>query len=65
LQGEDTVLFWYGGMNTSDATSDMCQTDGVFFANDLYTLEIRNMKGTLCTVVGLVSYTDDLRTSEQ
>jgi hypothetical protein len=58
-------MFQYGGLITNGATLYIYQTDGVFFANDLYTLEIRNTESTLCTVVGFVSHTGDLRTSEQ
>ena len=54
-----------GGMVTSGATLDISQTDGIFFANVLYTLEIHNTKSTLCTAVGFVSCNGILRTSEQ
>jgi len=52
-------------MITSGVTLGISQTDGVFFANYLYTLEFRNKQSTLCTSVGFVSHTGDLRTSEQ
>jgi len=50
---------------TSDVTLDISQMDGVFFTNYLCTLEFRNTQSTLCTAVGFVSHTCDLRTSEQ
>jgi hypothetical protein len=62
---QDTVLFQYGEMITSDATLDISRIDGVFIASVLYTLEIHNTKSWLITTVGFVSYTGDLRTSEQ
>lgn len=52
-------------MVTSGLTLDISQTDGIFFANDLYALEIHNTKSTLFTAVGFVSHNGDLRTSEQ
>jgi len=50
-------------MVTGGATLDISQTDGVFYANDLYTLEIHNKKSTLGTAV--FSHNGDLPTSEQ
>jgi hypothetical protein len=52
-------------MITSGATLNISQTDRVFFANYLYTLEFCNTQSTLCIAVGFVSHTGDLRTSEQ
>lgn len=52
-------------MNTSGATLDMSQMGGVFFGNDLYTLEIHNMEGTPCILGGFFRHTVDARTSEQ